>query len=60
MEQPLIAPASTRNEYYEEEPTVTGYSVSTNQKTSRRNDKSMNLSKLEELNQVRIRNRSNM
>ena len=54
MEQPLIAPASTKDEYYEEEPTVTGYSVSTNQKTARRNDKSMNLSKLEELNQVRL------
>ena len=44
----MIAPASTYDEYIEEEPTVVGYSVSSN----RRNDKSMNLSKLEELNQV--------
>ena len=50
LKQPLIAPASTLDEYIEEEPTVIGHSVS----TSRRNDKSMNLSKLDELNQVRI------
>ena len=53
MKHPLISPASTKDEYYEEEPTVVGYSVSSNDKSSRRNDKSMNLSKLEELNQVR-------
>ena len=48
MKHPLIAPASTYDEYVEEEPTVIGHSVSSN----RRNDKSMNLSKLDELNQV--------
>ena len=47
--EPLIAPVSTYDGYIEEEPNVIGYSVSTN----RRNDKSMNLSKLEELNQAR-------
>ena len=48
MKYPLISPVSTYDEYIEEEPTVIGYTVSTN----RRNDKSMNLSKLDELNQV--------
>ena len=48
LKHPLIAPVSTYDEYIEEEPTVVGYSVSSN----RRNDKSMNLSKLDELNQV--------
>ena len=49
LKHPLIAPVSTYDEYIEDEPTVIGYSVSTN----RRTDKSMNLSKLDELNQVR-------
>ena len=48
LKYPLISPVSTYDEYIEEEPTVIGYTVSTN----RRNDKSMNLSKLDELNQV--------
>merc|ERR1712029_1031604 len=48
LKHPLIAPVSTYDEYIEEEPTVIGHSVSTN----RRNDKSMNLSKLDELNQI--------
>ena len=48
MKHPLIAPVSTYDEYIEDEPTVIGYSVSTN----RRTDKSMNLSKLDELNQI--------